>query len=100
MPYTVTIRNSGEHFTVEEGESILKAGLRQGVVLPWGCDSGVCGACVYTIIEGRVEYPDGEPFSLFEEDRAAGKGLCCVGYPRSDLVIELEYPGVEFEPWA
>ena len=100
MPYIVTIRNSGEHFTVEEGESILKAGLRQGVVLPYGCDSGVCGACVYTIIEGRVEYPDGEPFSLFEEDRAAGKGLCCVGYPSSDLVIELEYPDVEFEPWA
>lgn len=99
MSYTVTIRNSGERFTVEEGESILKAGLRQGVVLPYGCDSGVCGACVYTIIEGRVDYPGGEPFSLFEEDRAAGKGLCCVGFPRSDLVIELEYPDVEFEPW-
>jgi CDP-4-dehydro-6-deoxyglucose reductase len=100
MTYTVTIRNSGERFIVEAGESILKAGLRQGVTLPWGCDSGVCGACVYTIIEGRVEYPDGEPFSLFEEDRDAGRGLCCVGYPLSDLVIELEHPDVEFEPWA
>jgi hypothetical protein len=46
-----------------------------------------------------VNYPEGEPFSLFEDDRAAGKGLCCVGHPTSDLVIDLEYPDIEFEPW-
>jgi hypothetical protein len=27
------------------------------------------------------------------------KGLCCVGYPASDMVIELEYPDEDFEPW-
>ena len=100
MSFTVTILNSGKQYRVESGETILKAALRQGVSLPHGCANGVCGACIYTLIEGQVEYPDGEPFSLFEEDREAGKGLCCVGHPASDIVIELEYPGVEFEPWA
>ena len=98
--FTVTIRNSGEKFVVEADESILVAAQRQGIDLPHGCTTGACGACIYRIIEGSVEYPDGEPFSLFEEDREAGKGLCCVGHPRSDLIIELEYPDIEFEPWV
>ena len=97
--FTVTIQNSGDQFVVGTDETILTAALRQGIVLPHGCSTGVCGACIYRVIEGRVEYPDGEPFSLFEEDRAAGKGLCCVGHPMSDLIIELEYLGIDFEPW-
>ena len=100
MSFKITIRNSGECFRVEPGESILNAAKRQNVTLPYGCDNGVCGACVYRIIEGAVEYPDGQPFALFEEDIEAGKGLSCVGYPDSDMLIELEYPNVDFEPWV
>ena len=100
MSFKITIRNSGESFRVEPGESILNAAKRQNVTLPYGCDNGVCGACVYRIIEGAVEYPDGQPFALFEEDIEAGKGLSCVGYPDSDMLIELEYPNVDFEPWV
>ena len=100
MAYKVDVRNSGEQFTVEPGESILAAARRQNIMLPWGCDGGVCGACIYTIIEGSVEYPDGQPFGLFDEDLEAGKGLCCVGYPTSDMIIEMEYPDVDFEPWT
>jgi len=100
MSFKVTILNSGECFCVETGESILNAAKRQSVTLPYGCDNGVCGACIYKIIEGSVEYPDGQPFALFDEDLKAGKGLCCVGQPRGDMLIELEYPNVDFEPWA
>ena len=100
MPYNVTILNSAECFCVETGESILNAAKRQSLTLPYGCDNGVCGACIYKIIEGSVEYPDGQPFALFDEDLEAGKGLCCVGQPGSDMLIELEYPNVDFEPWS
>ena len=98
--YKVTIQNSGECFNAEPGESMLNAARGQNVSLPYGCDNGVCGACIYRIIAGRVEYPDGQPFALLDEDLEAGKGLCCVGYPVSDMLIELEYPDVDFEPWA
>lgn len=100
MSYTVTIKNSGKCFSVETGESILIAAKRQKLSLPYGCDDGVCGACIYKIIEGSVAYPGGQPFALLNEDLEAGKGLTCVGFPDSDLVIELEYPDVDFEPWA
>ncbi len=100
MPYKVTIHNSDVCFSVEPGESILAAVKRRNMALPYGCDDGVCGACIYRIIEGSVEYPDGQPFALLDKDLENGKGLCCVGYPCSDLIIELEYPGEDFEPWA
>ena len=78
MSYKVTIQNSSECFCVEPGESILNAAKRQDVTLPYGCDNGVCGACIYTIIEGSVEYPDGQPFALFDEDLEAGPAKACV----------------------
>lgn len=99
MPFVVKIKNSGACFSVEPGENILAAARRQDVTLPYGCDNGVCGACIYHIIDGDVEYPDGQPFALLDEDIEAGKGLCCVGHPSSNLEIELEYPDEDFEPW-
>ncbi len=100
MPYKVKIKNSDESFTVEKGETILAAAKRQNVSLPYGCDNGVCGVCMYKIIEGKVEYPEGQPFALFDEDIEAGKGMCCVGHPVSDMEIELESPDEDFEPWV
>jgi ferredoxin len=97
--YTVSIHDSGDRFEVAPGESILRAARRQGVVLPYGCHSGVCGVCISRVIEGRIVYPDGEPLALFEEDVAAGKGLCCVGQPLSDLVIEPLAAADDWEPW-
>jgi ferredoxin len=99
MTYKVTIRHSGESFSVEPAENILDAAKRQGITLPYGCDDGVCGACIYTIIKGSVSYPGGQPFALLDEDLEAGKGLTCVGHPCSNLVIELVYPDEDFEPW-
>lgn len=99
MSYIVTIKNSGQYFTVATGESMLAAAKRQSVTLPYGCDNGVCGACIYKIIKGNVEYPEGQPFALLDEDLEAGKGLCCVGHPSSNMEIELEYPDEDFEPW-
>jgi len=96
MPYTVTINSSGECFMVEAGETILGAAQRQGVVLPYGCRHGICGACISRVISGRIDYLDGEPMALCDED--AGMGLCCVGQPYSDLVIEPVYLGEDFEP--
>ena len=97
-PFTVTIHSSGERFTVEAGETILCAASRQGIALPCGCHNGICGTCISRIVSGQIDYPDGQPLALFEED--AGKGLCCVGHPRSDLVIEPERLGDDCEPWV
>jgi ferredoxin len=99
MTYTVTIQSTGARFTVDTGETILQAGLRHGINLPHGCHGGLCGVCICRIIEGRIIYPEGLPPGLAEDDAVTGHGLCCVGRPGSDLVIEPVNAGVDWEPW-
>lgn len=97
MTHTVTIQSSGVQFTVEEGESVLHAARRNGIAFPCGCHTGVCGACISRILSGQMFYPGGQPMALFGEHE--DKGLCCVGFPRSDLVIEPEHLGEDCESW-
>jgi len=99
MTRTVTISSTGERFLVEGDETILQAALRQGITIPYGCDSGICGVCISQVVAGSIEYPDGMPMALLEEDLQAGKGLCCVGHPRGDLVIEPLSNADDWEPW-
>ena len=44
MSFTITLKPSGEQFTVNPGEAILDSAIRQGVGMPYGCLSGRCGA--------------------------------------------------------
>ena len=41
-------------FTVERGEALLYAGLRQGIDLPYECATGTCGSCRANVIDGAV----------------------------------------------
>jgi ferredoxin len=100
MSCNVKLKNSGQCFNVKPGENILDAARRQNITLPYGRNNGVCGACLYRIIEGDVRYPDGQPLALLEYDIESGKGLCCAGHPASDIESEPEYPGEDLEPWV
>jgi CDP-4-dehydro-6-deoxyglucose reductase len=56
MPHRVTIQPSGHSFTVNDGETVLAAALREGIVIAYGCRSGVCGTCKGSLVEGSVDY--------------------------------------------
>jgi CDP-4-dehydro-6-deoxyglucose reductase len=43
-PFQVTVQPSGRAFSVEAGEAILAAAIRQGIGLPYGCKDGACGS--------------------------------------------------------
>jgi len=86
--HSVTIQPSGQQFQVEDGEAVLAAALRQGLVLPYGCKNGACGTCKGKIVSGTVDYGVVQPKALPEEDKARGKALFCQAKPLSDLVIE------------
>ena len=89
MTYTIKIQPSGHQFTVEKQEIILDAALRQGIAFPYGCRSGACGSCLGEIKSGSVDYPDGLPMALSEEDAKAGKALFCQAIASSDLEIHV-----------
>jgi len=89
MPLTVRVQPSGHAFSVEHGETVLEAALRQGIALPYGCRNGACGACMGRLLHGDVSY-DGElPSAITEAEVQDGRALFCQARPRSDLEIEV-----------
>lgn len=86
--YHIRIERSGREFTAENGETVLAAALRHGLVLPYSCRSGSCGTCKGKIVAGSVDYGVYEEKALSAAERAAGKVLLCQARPLDDLVIE------------
>ena len=85
--FEITIAGSGKTFTLNEGESILSAALRQGVMLPYSCKNGTCGSCKGLIEEGTVHYPSHPAQALEEGDHEENAALLCQAEPLEDLVI-------------
>lgn len=87
--FEVTIAGSGKTFIVKEGESVLVAGLRQGIMLPYSCKNGTCGSCKGILDKGEVHYPFHPPLALEKSDFAEGCALLCQAEPIEDLVIQV-----------
>jgi CDP-4-dehydro-6-deoxyglucose reductase, E3 len=88
MSHRVTIQSSGHTFTVNDGETVLAAALREGIVIAYGCRSGVCGTCKGSLVEGTIDYGTYQEQAMTEVERRAGKALFCQARPQSDLVIQ------------
>ena len=91
-PFQFVIQPAGITIDVREAETLLDAGLRQGVALPFECRSGGCGACKATLIGGDVDFGAYQKRVLNDEERAGGKVLLCCATPLSDLEVECETP--------
>ncbi len=88
MPHQVTIQSSGHAFTVNDGETVLAAALREGIVIAYGCRHGSCGTCKGKLLEGAVDYGTYQEQALTEAEKNAGMALFCQAKPRADLVIQ------------
>lgn len=88
MSYQITVQPSGRAFSAEAGETLLDAGLRQGLILPYGCKDGACGACKGKVVSGTVDHGKSQPHALTDDEKAAGMTLFCCASAQTDLVIE------------
>ena len=88
MAFTIRIEPSGHTFTVDSGEKILDAALRQGITLAYSCRDGACGTCKAALRSGQVDYGSYEAKALAEDERRAGKVLLCQARALSDLTVE------------
>ena len=93
MPHRVTIQPSGNTFIANDGETVLAAALREGLIIAYSCRSGVCGTCKGKLIEGSVDYGTYQEVAMTEAERAAGMALFCQARPKSDLVIQVREIG-------
>ncbi|MDX1380845.1 MAG: CDP-6-deoxy-delta-3,4-glucoseen reductase [Xanthomonadales bacterium] len=87
--FEVTITSSGKRFRVREGENVLAAALRQGVMLPYSCKNGTCGSCKGLLERGTVHYPFHPPLALEDEEMAGGYALLCQAEPLEDLEVQV-----------
>jgi ring-1,2-phenylacetyl-CoA epoxidase subunit PaaE len=82
---TVILDGATRSFTLEKGsESILEAGLKAGVELPYSCKGGVCSTCRAKLVAGEADMDAN--FALEDYEVARGFVLTCQSYPVTDKV--------------
>lgn len=87
MSFQVILQPSGHSFSATPDQSILEAAIASGLLLPYGCRDGACGACKAKVESGQVSIDRFSASALTEAEQAAGQTLLCRAHPASDLVI-------------
>jgi NAD(P)H-flavin reductase/ferredoxin len=88
--YRLTVHPGNREIVARPHETILEAGLRAGLAMPYECRSGGCGVCKGTVLYGHVQHGVYQSSVLSNEERAQGKTLFCCATPLSDLELEYE----------
>ncbi len=88
---TVEFLPEGIVITAIEGETIMQAARRAGVMIDAPCgEHGRCGKCRVTVIEGETDEPSvTELEKLTPADLAAGTRLSCLAKLQSSIVVEV-----------
>ena len=84
----VTVVVDGVHrsFSMErDKESLLDAGLKNGIDMRYSCKGGVCSTCRAKVVEGKVEMDVN--FALEDYEIARGYVLTCQSFPVTDRVV-------------
>ncbi|HEU4362712.1 MAG TPA: ferredoxin--NADP reductase [Mycobacterium sp.] len=86
VPQPIEFRRSNLTIVAQPGETILEAGLRNGVKLDFSCTVGGCGACKVRMMSGAVSID--EPNCLTDAEKADGYTLGCSAYALEPAVID------------
>ncbi|MCQ4160015.1 phenylacetate-CoA oxygenase/reductase subunit PaaK [Roseomonas sp. GC11] len=81
----ITVGGITRAVPVARGETILEAGLRAGLDLPWSCRGGMCCTCRCKVTEGSAAMEVN--YSLEPDEVAAGFVLSCQARPEGEKII-------------
>ncbi|MES2957277.1 MAG: 1,2-phenylacetyl-CoA epoxidase subunit PaaE [Pseudomonadota bacterium] len=83
---TVIIDGSHRSYTMaKDTESVLDAGLKQGIDIRYSCKGGVCSTCRCKVLEGKVEMDAN--YALEDYEIARGFILSCQAFPVTDRIV-------------
>lgn len=92
MKITVQSRSGTLAFDCADCETILHAGLRQGLTLPYECSTGTCGTCRARVTMGETDIRWKKAPGGARLKPEKGDILMCQTYPRSDCALQVPSP--------
>ena len=100
MQIQLKARNQALASEVGTEESILYAGVRQGLELPYGCATGTCGTCRVTRVEGAWSSNWSEAPGVRVGRHGPNDLLMCQATPLQDMVVETSATVYKADPGA
>ena len=88
--HSVSFRPGRRVITAHFDETLLDAGLRQEINLPYECRNGGCGVCKCTVLRGKVDPGIYQPDLLTARELEEGKVLMCCAVALEDVEIEYQ----------
>ena len=86
----ITLHPGPARIVARPGETLLEAGLRAGLALPYDCRAGGCGLCICTVLNGRIDQGPYQAAALTAAMRARGQALMCCAVALEDVELEVE----------
>ena len=86
----ITMHPGNRTVAAREGDTVLEAGLRHSVPLPYDCRNGGCGMCKCTLLNGTLDHGVYQAGALSDGERAQGRFLACAATALTDIEIEYE----------
>ncbi len=78
---------SGARIASDGSETVLSAARRAGIVIPSGCNFGLCGTCKVQKLSGEVAMVHNG--GITEDEIARGLILACCARPQGTVVLDL-----------
>lgn len=93
--FQISLTGGDTSYPCEKGDTLLRAGLRNGLGLAYECNVGACGSCKFDLLEGEVEDLFPEAPGLRPKEKERGKRLACQCVPLSNCTIKIR-SGAEY----
>jgi 3-phenylpropionate/trans-cinnamate dioxygenase ferredoxin reductase subunit len=87
---TVTAQVNGQPVTIQPGETLLQAALRNGIAFPHSCRVGGCATCKCRLLSGRVKELTRSGYVLSDDELERGYILACQSVAKTDIAVEVD----------
>ena len=91
--YNIHINDHHRDFDCVSTDTILEAGLRNGLSMRYECSNGSCGSCKAKLNHGQISQIKHHDYVFTDQQKKDNMFLMCCCSPQSDLTIDVDLIG-------